>query len=76
MKTERIFLVIARPLDFNEILVNGSVLNVVSMDNINFLRKSLYKKLSALKFIYFVFNSQEKETFIFHIYFMVKKLFE
>ena len=36
MKTERIFLVIDRPHDFNEILVNGSVLNVVSMDNINF----------------------------------------
>ena len=37
MKTERIFLVIDRPHDFNEILV----------------------------FIYFVFNSQENETFIF-----------
>ena len=48
MKTERIFLVIDRPHDFNEILV----------------------------FIYFVFNSQENETFIFHIYFMVQKLFE
>ena len=59
MKTERIFSEIARPLDFNEILVNGSVFNVVSMDNISFLRKSLYKKLSEFKFIYFVCNSEE-----------------
>ena len=31
-----IFSEIDGPLDFNEILVNGSVLNVVSMDNIRF----------------------------------------
>ena len=37
------------PLDFNEILVNGIVLNVVSMNNISYLRKSLFKKLSAFK---------------------------
>ena len=72
MKTGRIFSEIDRPLDFNEILVNGSVLNVVSMDNISFLRKSLYKKLLAFKFIYFVCNSEENETFIFHIYCMVQ----
>ena len=43
------------PLDFDEILVNGSVLNVVSMD-ISFLPKSFFKKLSAFKVIYFVCN--------------------
>ena len=32
----RIFYEIDRPLDFNEIYVNGSVLNVPSMDNISF----------------------------------------
>ena len=66
-----IFSEIDGPLDFNEILVNGSVLNVVSMDNIIFLRKSLFKKLSAFKAFYFAFNSEENETFIFHIYCML-----
>ena len=32
-----------------------------------FLRKSLFKKLSAFKFIYSVWNSEEIETLIFHI---------
>ena len=32
----RIFSENEGPLDFNEILVNGSVLNAVSMDNIRF----------------------------------------
>ena len=68
-----IFSEIDGPLDFNEILMNGSVLNVVSMDNISFLRKSLFKKLSAFKAIYFVCNSEENETFIFHIYCMLQK---
>ena len=31
-----IFSEIAKPLDFNETLVNGSVLNVVSLNNIRF----------------------------------------
>ena len=70
-----IFSEIDGPHDFNEILVNGSVLNVVSMDNISFLRKSLFKKLSAFKVIYFVRNSEENETFIFHIYCMLQKTF-
>ena len=54
-----IFSEIDGSLDFNEILVNGSVLNVVSRDNISFLRKSLFKKLSAFKVNYFVCNSEE-----------------
>ena len=45
------------------------------MDNIRFLRKSLFTKLSAFKFIYFVCNSEENETFIFHIYCMAQKTF-
>ena len=71
----RIFSEIDGPLDFNEILVNGSVLNVISMDNISFWRKSIFKKLSAFKYIYFVCNSEENETFIFHIYCMIQKTF-
>ena len=72
MKT-RIFSEIDRPLDFNEIWVNGSVLNVVSMNNVSFLRKLLLKKLSAFKVIYFVCKSEENETSIFHIYCMLQK---
>ena len=45
------------------------------MDNINFLRKSLFKKLSAFKVIYFVCNSEENETLIFQIYCMLQKNF-
>ena len=60
-----IFSEIDRPLDFKETLVNVSVLNVVSLNNIRFLRKSLFKKLSALKVIYFVCNSEKNKTFIF-----------
>ena len=72
----RIFSEIDRPLDFNEILVNGSVLNVVSMDNISFfLRKSLFKKLSVFQVIYFLYYSEEEQTFIFHIYCMLQKTF-
>ena len=67
----RIFSETEGPLDFNEILVNGSVINVVSMDNISFWRKSLFKKLSAFKAIYFVCNSEENEILIFHIYCML-----
>ena len=44
MKTERIFSEIDRPLDFNDILVNGSVLNEVSMDNISFFCGNHYIK--------------------------------
>ena len=47
----RIFSEIDEPLDYNETLVIGSVLNVVSINNIRFLRKSLFKKLSAFKVI-------------------------
>ena len=75
IKIIRIFSKIDGPLEFNEILVNGSVLNVVSMDNISFLRKSLFKKLSAFKVIYFACNNEEIETFIFHIYYMLQKTF-
>ena len=63
-----IFSEIDRPLDFNETLVICSVLNVVSLNNIRFLLKSLFKKLSALKVIYFVCNSDEnKLSFIISI---------
>ena len=40
-----IFSKIDRPLDFNETFVNSSVLNVVSINDTRFLRKSLFKKL-------------------------------
>ena len=60
-----IFSEIDRPLDFNESYVNGIVLNLVSLNNIRFLRKSIFKKLSALKVIYFVCNSEEKKNFHF-----------
>ena len=70
-----IFSEIDEPLDFNETLINGSVLNVVSMNNIRFLRKSLFKKLSAFKVIQFVCNSEENKTFIFQIYCMLQFFF-
>ena len=44
-----IFSEIDEPLDFNETLVNGSVLNVVLMNNILFLRKHYLKSLQYLK---------------------------
>ena len=59
MIVRRNFSEIDEPLDFNETLVNGSVVNVVSMNNIRVLRKSLSKKLSAFKVIYFLCNSDE-----------------
>ena len=65
-----IFSEIDGPLDFNETLVNGSILNTVSINNIRFSGK-LFKKLSAFKVIYFVCNSEENETFIFHLYCML-----
>ena len=37
------------------------------------MRKSLFKKLLAFLFIYFVCNSEEKKTLIFYIYYMLKK---
>ena len=37
----RIISEIDGPLDFNEILVDGSVLNVVSMDNISFFAETI-----------------------------------
>ena len=61
----RIFSEIDEPLDFNETLINGSVLNVVLMNNISFFRKSLFKNLSAFKVIKFVCNSEEHKTLIF-----------
>ena len=42
-----IFSEIDRPLDFNETFINSSVLNVVSINDIRFLPKSLFKKLLA-----------------------------
>ena len=72
----RIISGIDEPLDFNETLVNGSGLNVVSINNIRFLQKSLLKKLSAFKVIYFVCKSKENITLIFHIYCMLQKKFE
>ena len=71
-----IFSEIDGPLDFDETLVNGSVLNVVHLIIFVFLRKSLFKKLSALKAVYFVWNSEENKTYIFHIYCMVQIFFE
>ena len=50
-------------------------LNVISMNNIRFLRKSLFKKLSAFKVIHFVYNSEENKTLIFHIHCMLQKTF-
>ena len=64
-KTEWIFSEIYDPLDFNETLVNGSVFNIVSINNIRFLRKSLFIKLSSFKIIYIVCNSEENEILIF-----------
>ena len=43
------------------------------MNDINFLRKSLFKKLSAFKVIYFVSNTEENETLTFHVYCMFQK---
>ena len=63
----RIFSEIDEQLDFYETLVNSSVLNVVSINDIHLLRKSLLKKYSAFKVIYFVCNSEENKTLIFHI---------
>ena len=71
------FLKSTGPLDFNEILVNGSVLNAVSIYNISFLRKSLFKKLSKFKVIFFVCNSEKKMKLSFFISIACfKKLFE
>ena len=69
----RIFSEIDGQLDFIETLVNGSIFNVVSINNIRSLRKSLFKKLSALKVIYFVFNSEENKTF--HICYRLQEIF-
>ena len=46
-----IFSEIDEPLDFNETLINGSVLNVVSMNKIRFLQNSLLRKLSAFEVV-------------------------
>ena len=43
------------------------------MNNIRFLQKSLFKKLSAFKVIYFECISEENKTLIFHIHSMLKK---
>ena len=72
----RIFSEIDGLLDFNEILVNGSVLNAVSMDNISFFcgnpcLKS-YQHLNL--FISYVIVKKMK-LFIFHIYCMLQKTF-
>ena len=55
----QIFSEINEPLDFNEILVSGSVHSVVSMNKISFLRKSLIKKILVFKVIQFVCNNEE-----------------
>ena len=47
--TFRIISEIDRPLDFNETFINSSVLNVVSINDTRFLRKSLFKKLLTFK---------------------------
>ena len=70
-----IFSEIDESLDFHETLINGSVLNVVSMNNISFLWKSLFQKLSAFKVIQFACNSEKKKTLIFHVYCMLHKTF-
>ena len=73
-----IFSDIDRPLEFNETLVSGSVLNVVSIINIRFifLRKSLLKKLSAFKlFISYVIVKKMTLWFFISIAWF-KKLFE
>ena len=57
--TKWIFSEIDEPLDFNKTLVNGSVLNVASMNNIRFLKKSLFKKLSVFKVICSVCDREE-----------------
>ena len=67
-----IFYEIDRPLDFNETFVNSSVLNVVSINDTRFLRKSLFKKLLAFSVIYFACNSEQKKNLIFHIYYMLE----
>ena len=47
------------------------------MSNISFLRKQLFKNLSAFKCIYFVCDSEENDNLIFYIYclknFLIKK---
>ena len=69
----RIFSEIDEPLDFNETLVNGRVLDVVSINTTLFLRKSLFQKSLAFKVIHFVCNCEERKTFIFNIYCMIQK---
>ena len=48
-------------------LINGSVLGVVSMNNIRFCGNNYLKKLPAFKVIEFVCNSEENNNLIFHI---------
>ena len=72
---DEIFSEIDEPLDFSKTLINGSVLNVVSMNNVSFLQKSLFKKLSIFEVIYFVCNSKENKTLIFHICCILQKTF-
>ena len=71
-----IFSEIDEPLDFNETLANNCVINIIPMNNVRFLRKTLFKKLSALRVIYLVCNGEENKTLIVHIYCMLRKTFK
>ena len=42
-------------------------MKVVSMDDICFLWILLFKQVFAFKVIYFVYNSEENKTLVFHI---------
>ena len=66
-----IFSEIDRPPDFNENLSTNIVLNVVSYNDVRFLRKLLFKKLYSFKVIYFICNTEETQTPIFPIYCML-----
>ena len=66
-----IFSEIDETLDFNENMSTNLVLNVVSYNDVFFLRKLLFKKLFSFKVIYSICNTEETQISIFPIYCML-----
>ena len=66
-----IFSEIDRPLNFNDTFVSSSVFDVVSINDARFFAEIGVEEDINI-FIYFVCNSEEKKTLIFHIYYMLK----
>ena len=67
----RIFSKIDEPLDFIDLIENmrtNTVLNVVSRNDVRFLRKLLFTKLFRFKVIYSMCNTEETQISIFPIY--------